>query len=181
MRERTFVFEENNITFLLDRDNKVMVNATEMAKVFNAEVKHFMENLGTQQFISACLKTRNSEFLNSKSEEDLYTSKQKTGTFMHRVLALKFAAWLSPEFELWVYSTIDALLFSKYAEREKSLEKTIALQRNLKLITVKDNKTGEDFENYLNIEHELRKEKTYRTHLTKQTVCELLTLFDSSY
>lgn len=28
------------------------------------------------------------------------------GTWVHERLALKFAAWLSPKFELWVYDTI---------------------------------------------------------------------------
>jgi hypothetical protein len=31
---------------------------------------------------------------------------------MHRILALKFAAWLSPNFELWVYHTIDRIVFA---------------------------------------------------------------------
>jgi hypothetical protein len=72
MKTRIYTFEENNITFMLDKENKVLVNATEMAKVFDAEVKHFMENKGTEEFIKSCLKTRNSEFLNIKSESDLY-------------------------------------------------------------------------------------------------------------
>jgi hypothetical protein len=36
MKTRIYVFEENNITFTLDKDSKVMVNATEMAKGFPA-------------------------------------------------------------------------------------------------------------------------------------------------
>lgn len=43
---------------------------------------------------------------------------------MHRVLALKFAAWLDPEFELWVYVTIDKILFSHFKElKEATTEK----------------------------------------------------------
>jgi hypothetical protein len=30
-------------------------------------------------------------------------------------------------FEVWVYSTIDKLLFGRAAERERSLERTVAL------------------------------------------------------
>lgn len=37
---------------------------------------------------------------------------------MHRVLALKFAAWLNPAFELWIYLTIDKLLY-QYANELK--------------------------------------------------------------
>lgn len=32
------------------------------------------------------------------------------GTWMHEKLALKFASWLSPAFELWVYDKIQELL-----------------------------------------------------------------------
>ena len=35
-------FEKNPVTFLLSKDNGVMVNATEMAKIFNANVGHFL-------------------------------------------------------------------------------------------------------------------------------------------
>ena len=102
-------FEKKPVTFLLSKDNGVMVNATEMAKIFGKEVARFMENDSTKNFINSCLKTRNSSFLNVKNVEDLYTSKQKSGTFMHRILALKFAAWLDPDFEVWVYSTIEEI------------------------------------------------------------------------
>ena len=102
-----------------------MVNATEMAKIYDKQVVAFMRNEDTQNFIAECLKSENSHFINISKEEDLYRSAQKSGTYMHRVLALKFAAWLSPRFELWVYSTIEQLLFGKHVERERSFERTL--------------------------------------------------------
>jgi hypothetical protein len=97
---------------------------------------------------------------------------------MHRVLALKFAAWLSPDFELWVYTTIDKLLFGKYVEREKSLERTISLQKEMNILAEKTDKTGEDFEKYLNINHELRKEQAIRKNITKESIFEMKDLFE---
>jgi hypothetical protein len=178
MKTKIFIFEENNITFTLDKDNKVMVNATEMAKVFDKYPKDFLILDSTKLFISECLKKEISPFLNIAKEVDLVVSRQKSGTFMHRVLALKFAAWLSPKFELWVYSTIDQLLFGKYVEREKSLEKTILLQKEMNSLVTKGAKTGEDFENYLRIEHKLRKEQQHRKNLTKESISEMLSLFN---
>ena len=35
---------------------------------------------------------------------------------MERSVALKFAAWLSPKFEVWVYKTIDEILFGEYIQ-----------------------------------------------------------------
>lgn len=39
--------------------------------------------------------------------------KGRNGTYFHRVLALKFAAWLDPMFEVWIYSKIEEVLFGK--------------------------------------------------------------------
>ena len=48
---------------------------------------------------------------------------------MHRVLALKFAAWLDPVFEVWVYTTIDDILFGRYRQVDASLKES-AMRRN---------------------------------------------------
>ena len=109
METRICVFEENEITFLLSKDNNMMVNATEMAKIFGKQVNEFMSNERTILFIEECLNNGNSRYINIKSEAELYRTNQKSGTFMHRILALKFAAWINPKFELWIYSTIERL------------------------------------------------------------------------
>jgi len=177
METRICIFEENNITFLLSKDNGMMINATEMAKIFGKDVADFMVNDGVKKFIIACLNNRNSGYINVKSESDLYRSNQKSGTFMHRILALKFAAWLSPDFEVWVYSTIEQLLFGKLAEREKSLEKTVLLQTEMNKLRDKKAKTGDDFERYLEIQVELNREKTIRQSLTKESVSGMADMF----
>jgi hypothetical protein len=155
----------------------MMINATEMAKIYSKEVARFMENDSTKKFIESCLKTRNSSYLNIKSEEDLVVSKQKSGTYMHRVFALKFASWLNPDFELWVYSTIETILFGKHVERERSLERSIELQAEMDVIRFKAEKTGEDFERYLVLETEARREKALRQAMTRRTVSEMSDLF----
>jgi hypothetical protein len=63
MKTKMFIFEKNSITFTLDRDSKVMVNATEMARVFDRKVEAFMRNEDTQNFISEALKSEYSRFL----------------------------------------------------------------------------------------------------------------------
>ena len=50
---------------------------------------------------------------------------------MHRVLALKFAAWLNPAFELWVYATIDDILFGSYKEDENDLREIARLKTEI--------------------------------------------------
>ncbi len=119
----SYSFQQKEITFELHEQN-VMVNATQMAKIFGKEVTHFLENDGTERFMNACLNTRNSEYLGVEKREDLVYGKQKSGTWMHRILALKFAGWLNPDFEVWVYSTIDGILFDHFRRMEESLKQS---------------------------------------------------------
>ena len=178
METKILKFQENEITFQLSKDNGMMINATEMAKVFNANVGHFLANDGTEKFINSCLNNRNSDYINAKTREDLLNAKQKSGTFMHRILALKFAAWLSPDFEVWVYSTIEKLLFGKYVERDQSHKRTLELQKELDKLKDLPSKTGEDFERYLEVERLLRVETRIRQALTTETVSEMRELFE---
>jgi len=117
-----FTYNNNEISFQPDAGKNLMVNATEMAKAFGKEIKHFNENASTEFFINACLNGRNSDYLGVKNREDLIISNPKTGTWMHRILALKFAAWINSEFEVWVYSTIEDLIFGQYKRLEESLK-----------------------------------------------------------
>jgi hypothetical protein len=175
MKTAIFTFNEKTITFTLDKDGLVMVNATEMAKIYNKDVADFTRLDGTKIFIDVALKSPHLGFLN---EESLMTSRQKSGTWMHRVLAIKFAAWLDPYFEVWIYSSIDKLMFGKYVEREKSLERTISLQKEMNTLASKPEKSGDDFERYLSIEHELRKEQSIRKNLTRESVAEMADMFE---
>jgi hypothetical protein len=108
-----FIYQDTEIHFLLGNEKNVMVNATEMGNIFGKLSKDFLKNETTKAFIKECLKKENSPFLGIEKEEDLYVSKQKSGTYFHRILALKFAGWLDPSFELWVYSKIEEVLFGK--------------------------------------------------------------------
>jgi hypothetical protein len=179
VKTKIYVFEKNSITFILDKDSKVMVNATEMAKVFNRDLHQFTKSDHAKGFIESCKKPAFAGLLGIESDEDLIISRQKSGTWMHRVLALKFAAWLNSDFEVWVYLTIDKMLFGKHAEREKSLERTIGLQKELNELASKPDKTGNDFERYLHIELELRKEQTIRKNLTRESISNMADLFEN--
>lgn len=136
METKTFQFNGKEIAFEMVGEN-VVVNATEMAKVFNKEVSGFLRLDGTKSYIQTFCE---SEDLHS---EDEFTPNGKlikvvnggnhNGTWMERSVALKFAAWLDPHFEVWVYKTIDKLLFGEYelihkkvveaAERKAEIEK----------------------------------------------------------
>lgn len=118
-----------------DRDN-VMVNATQMAAIFGKDVFQFTRIDDTKSFIESCLKPQNCGLLGIKNKSDLIISKQKSGTWMHRILALKFAAWLNSDFEVWVYITIDQILNQYFREqRDARIEKLRIKQRKESLRT----------------------------------------------
>ena len=74
MKTKTFEFNGKTIDFEIN-DKNVMVNATQMAKIFGKEIAHFMGNESTKRFVKTCLNTRNSEYLKVFSQSDLYYSK----------------------------------------------------------------------------------------------------------
>lgn len=107
---QVFEFKGQQIEFDLGRE-VIMVNATEMAKVFDKRVDVFMKSDHAKAFVEVLNRPPYGGCLGIKSEKDVYQLKGRSGAWMHRVLALKFAAWLDPEFEVWVYMTIDRLMF----------------------------------------------------------------------
>jgi hypothetical protein len=84
-----------------------------MAKPFGKRVHDFLRLAQTKTFIEL-LETRYADSLNAEREVLRVVQggirPELQGTWMDEKLALKFAAWLSPEFELWVYDRIQELL-----------------------------------------------------------------------
>ena len=111
---KRFDYEGQQITFEFADGNK-MVNATEMARPFGKLVADFLRLKGTEEYIELLEDRYGNSHIEAKREV-LRVVKggdaQLQGTWMDEKLALKFAAWLSPRFELWVYDRIQELLTS---------------------------------------------------------------------
>lgn len=114
---KKFNYEGQDITFEFSDGNK-MINATEMAKPFKGKfVADFLRLRGTKEYIGL-LEERygdshvgdNRVVVRIVKGGDTTTKDTPQGTWMDEKLALKFAAWLSSRFELWVYDRIDELL-----------------------------------------------------------------------
>jgi phage antirepressor YoqD-like protein len=99
---QTYNYQNNPIAF--NRDSDVLINATQMAKPFGKETTQFLMNQQTQDYIQAL------EAKLGIPSFKVQRGGNNAGTWMNQKLALKFAAWLSPEFELWVYDRIEELL-----------------------------------------------------------------------
>lgn len=136
IRKNIKKFEYNgfNITFEFEDGNK-MINATEMAKPFKKLVGHFLSLKGTKDYI-LLLESRYRDHDNGDKNEILRVIRGGTpelqGTWFDEKLALKFASWLAPEFELWVYDRIDELL--KTGKTELSISPGQNIIRSIRLI-----------------------------------------------
>ena len=117
MKKHTkFSYEGQEITFEFS-DGSTMINATEMAKPFGKQVGGFLRTKETKTYIGL-LEDRYANLhigqprpvLRVVKGGDTIRDGVAQGTWMDEKLALKFAAWLSAKFELWVYDRIDELL-----------------------------------------------------------------------
>jgi hypothetical protein len=169
-----FSYDDKIIHFLMNDDN-VMVNATEMANVFGKRVENYLRLDSTQKLIKGINKSHYnhsdvSDYNLEKNEnnhsdvsdynlENIVSSNKKRGTYMHRILALDFAAWLDIDFKIWIYSVIEKIIFGYYKEhwiahqkQEKAKMKMEEYKRKLILNASEENvinyfEAQEDYQN----------------------------------
>ena len=91
---------------------------------------------------------------------------------MHRILALKFAAWLNPDFEFWVYKTIDFILFDHYRQMEESINESAKRKNEIEQI---ENKLKNDPE-FMRLE-ELKLAERQATYFRSKQIKNQLDLF----
>ena len=120
--ENLKIFEYNDmpISFITNNDGVLMINATEMAKAFGKEVRFWISNASTLEYIDELAKSEG-----AKAEVEILTSASITsvankypslikvfrgggnkgsrlqGTFLCRNLTIEFARWLNPAFAIW--------------------------------------------------------------------------------
>lgn len=143
MATKVLKFEKHQIAFDINADENVMVNATEMAKVFEKDVFGFLRLDSTKAYIQAYCQTADLRFGNEFSPEGklikVVKGGEHNGTWMERSVALKFAAWLDPLFEVWVYKTIDEIIFGEYVQIRAKLKE--AASRKLRIEKLKNELT----------------------------------------
>ena len=145
-----FEYEGHEITFDFGDCNKI-VNATQLIKVFpDKKMINFLRNKQTKEYI-AMLEERYANSRNGRKREVLRvvqggSNPELQGTWMDEKLALKFAAWLSPSFELWVYDRIHELLTTGKTELKRKEESGVI--RGLRMIVdqlAEQERTNEKF------------------------------------
>ncbi len=150
-----FLYQETELHFLVNpTDKNVMINATEMAKIFDKRVDVFMKTDNTKAFIYALELTGKSVSLKSNQPPNggrIIDNRGRNGIYFNEILALKFASWLDPNFEIWIYRTIRDLLtketkivknsISEIKTAEQKLTEAIAkakLEGNKEALTIID-------------------------------------------
>jgi hypothetical protein len=108
-----FIYQDTEIHNLFSKDENVMVNATEMAKAFGKRISFFLKSDHAKAFIKVLELTPYGDSSVLLKPKEIILTRNGVGTYFHRILALKFAAWLDPKFELWVHSKIEEVLFGK--------------------------------------------------------------------
>ena len=94
-----------------------MVCLTDMRRASGSERKNraveFLRNDKTAAFVSVLEKVGNPTF---------YTeSGRNGGTWAHKLIAYKYAAWINPEFEVSVYTTLDKFFAGQLLQPQQEL------------------------------------------------------------
>ncbi len=137
---QVFRYKGQNISFDFRNENR-MINATEMAKAFNGKLPaDFLRLKQTKDFIDEL----KSQYGNSHIGKIIKVIKGGiySGTWMCEKLALKFAAWLSAKFEIWVFDKIQELLLKGHVSLKPALPQSITYIYFIKAVSLNRVKIG---------------------------------------
>lgn len=173
MKTLEFLYQEAEIHFLLNPlDNNVMVNATEMAKVFRKRTDNYLKNSSTKEFLEILNRPQQPIDLKNKVPEKSGTlSKQivdnrgRNGIYFCEVLAIDFAAWLNVEFKLWVYKRIQEVIFGSYKKhwQAHAAQETAKLEMETLKQQILSAPTPEKVARYFEKEREVKQAKAAKT------------------
>jgi hypothetical protein len=165
MVNAVFEFEFNNQVIEFDiSDKDLMINATEMGKIFGKNPTEFLKLKQTKDFIEELknlpLPFNESNFegnhvTNQADLESMIFVNKTDGLWMCEILALKFAGWLNPKFEVWVYSTIREFL-PNLRDNNEAYKQIVKFEDQLDKL-VKKLQGNADFQSYMLLQEKLKK------------------------
>ncbi|MFC0605918.1 KilA-N domain-containing protein [Winogradskyella pulchriflava] len=161
-----FLYQEKVIHFLVNPDEEnVMINATEMAKLFNKRTDNYLQLKTTKLFLKELKVPEMSGTLNTESHHKLtdipvqiIDNRGRNGIFFCEDLAIDFAMWLDVKFRVWVARKIRQSLKAEYQKRSKVLEKKTESQIELEKLQAELDEELKSSEKYKRIQ-ELKKEQ----------------------
>jgi phage antirepressor YoqD-like protein len=119
---KTFSYNGNDVLF--DTKDDVMVNATQLAKIYGKRPNDYLSLPATNQLIKAITRKY------GISENQLVTSKAGSsqnggGTWMHRLIVVDFCQWLDIDLKLWCTEKLDELMRYGMTATQPTLEQMI--------------------------------------------------------
>ena len=141
---KIFEYEGEGIIFEFE-DGTSMVNATQMMKSFpSKKMNNFLRTSQTKEFIKLYSQDAKKRYGNDYKVLRVVRGGNDPalrGTWMDERLALKFAAWLSPAFEIWVWDRIHELLATGQTSLQEEKERLEKERKGLEWIfqKIKDN------------------------------------------
>ncbi len=109
-----FNYEGKNINFKEEKGS-VLMNATQMAKVFGKTPKDWLRLQTTKEFLNVLKDSQRADvpfelFEQGKQLIQVVHGGKNRGTWMHEDVALEFSRWLHPKFAIWTNKHIKELL-----------------------------------------------------------------------
>jgi phage antirepressor YoqD-like protein len=118
------IFSYNGTPMTFRNDNGVIyVNATEMAKHFEARPGDWLRTDQSKRMIDAMAATQKCE---ATDLVRVVNGGADFGTWMQEDIALVFAQWLSPDFYIWCNKKIKELIQNGYAKLDNISRKDLA-------------------------------------------------------
>lgn len=119
---KTFSYNGNDVLF--DTKDDVMVNATQLAKIYGKRPNDYLSLPATNQLISAITRKY------GISENQLVISKVGSshnggGTWMHRLIVVDFCQWLDIDLKLWCTEKLDELMRYGMTATQPTIEQMI--------------------------------------------------------
>ena len=146
---QVFEYEGKRIVFDFGEEGE-MINATEIVKAFGKKLDNFTRLKQTKEFIKSLEKSMNSTVPSDVRERQKAIKVVRggnrldlQGTWYEQRLALKLAAWLNPDFEVWIYGKIRELITTGQTQLNPN-PKTENLEQKIKTLEfvfqkIKDN------------------------------------------
>ena len=123
MNNNLLEFEYNGsiVPFALT-GNDVMINATEMVKLFpKKRINDFLSNQQTKELINVVESETGILASQLVVVKGSYSTGIKQGTWFHRKIAIAFAMWLNPSFYSWCLGKLDEIINNGFALRDAEI------------------------------------------------------------
>lgn len=117
---KTFSYNGNEVLF--DIKDDVMVNATQLAKIYGKRPNDYLSLPATNQLISAITRKY------GIAENQLVRTERggmAPGTWMHRLIVVDFCQWLDIDLKLWCTEKLDELMQYGMTATQPTLEQMI--------------------------------------------------------